>query len=70
LIRWNKDAYTGKNEKSYQVYFRTGLLRKVNIEYTQDAGRRIMFISTNTTGSVSSIGGQLPRNKVEGMSRA
>lgn len=61
---WKKDVYIGKNEKPWQVYSRTGSIREISGEYFPDVVHRIKFIVTNTTGGVSSIGGQLPRLSV------
>jgi hypothetical protein len=62
---WVKDVYIGKNEKPWKVYSKTGSVREVNAEYNPDVVRRIKFIITNTTGGVASLGGQLPRFKVD-----
>lgn len=62
---WRKDVYIGKNENPWKVYTQTGSVRDVDVEYFPDVVHRIKFIVTNTTGGVSSIGGQLPRFKVD-----
>lgn len=62
---WKKDVYIGKNEKPWQVISKTGSVTKVEVEYTPDVVRRIKVIVTNTTGGVSSLGGQLPSFRVD-----
>jgi hypothetical protein len=62
---WKKDVYIGKNEKPWQVISKTGSVTKVDVEYTPDVVRRIKVIVTNTTGGVSSIGGQMPNFRVD-----
>jgi len=62
---WKKDMYIGKNENPWKVYTKTGSVREVSADYTPDVVRRIKFIITNTTGGVASLGGQLPRFKVD-----
>jgi hypothetical protein len=62
---WKKDVYIGKNENPWKVISRTGSVTKVEVEYTPDVVRRIKVIVTNTTGGVSSIGGQMPSFRVD-----
>lgn len=62
---WTKDVYIGKNEKPWKLYTKTASVRDVDAEYSPDIVHRVKFIVTNTTGGVSSIGGQLPRLKVD-----
>jgi len=62
---WVKDVYIGKNEKPWKLYTKTGSVREVDAEFFPDVVHRIKFIVTNTTGGVSSIGGQLPRFKID-----
>jgi hypothetical protein len=62
---WKKDAYIGKHEKPYEIISKTGSVTKVEVEYTPDAVRRIKIIVTNTTGGVSSLGGQMPAFRVD-----
>ena len=62
---WVKDVYIGKNEHPWKIHSKTGSVREVDVEYNPDIVRRIKFVITNTTGGVSSIGGQLPRFKVD-----
>ena len=62
---WKKDAYIGKNEKPWQVHSKTGSVTKVDVEFTADAIHRIKVIVTNTTGGVSSLGGQMPAFRVD-----
>jgi hypothetical protein len=62
---WRKDSYIGKNEKPWQVISKTGSVTKVDVEYTPDDVHRIKVIVTNTTGGVSSLGGQLPAFRVD-----
>ena len=62
---WKKDVYIGKNEKPWLVHSKTGSVTKVEVEYTPDVVRRIKVIVTNTTGGVSSLGGQMPSFRVD-----
>jgi hypothetical protein len=62
---WKKDVYIGKNEKPWQVISKTGSVTKVEVEYFPDVIRRIKVIVTNTTGGVSSLGGQLAAFRVD-----
>jgi len=62
---WKKDVFIGKNEKPWIVYSKTGSVTKVDAEFEVDQMHRIRFIVTNTTGGVGSVGGQLPKFKVD-----
>jgi len=64
---WKKDAYIGQNEKPWQVYSKTGSVRDVEVEFTPDKLYRVKVIITNTTGGVSSLGGQMPKYKVDNL---
>ena len=62
---WKKDVYIGKYEKPWQIISKTGSVRDIQAEYTKDDVERVKIIITNTTGGVSSLGGQMPQFKVD-----
>ena len=64
---WKKDIYIGKNEKPWEIYSKTGSVRDVDVEYTADKLDRVKVIITNTTGSVTGLGGQTPKIKVDNL---
>jgi hypothetical protein len=62
---WKKDIYIGKHEKPWEIYSKSGSIRNADVEYTPDQLNRVKVIITNTTGSVTGIGGQVPAMKVD-----
>ena len=62
---WKKDIYIGQHEKPWEVHSKTGSIRDIDVDYTDDKSNRIKVIITNTTGSVTGIGGQSPSMKVD-----
>lgn len=64
---WKKDVYIGEHEKPWEVYSKTGSVRDVDVDYTADKLNRIKIIITNTTGSVTGLGGQVSPMKVDNL---
>lgn len=63
---WKKDAYIGKNEKPYIVHSKTGSVRDIEIDYSNDPLARIKIVVTNTTGGAqTSSGATMPRFRVD-----
>ena len=63
---WKKDAYIGKYEKPYIVLGKTGSVREVRVEYSNDALARVKIVVTNTTGGAqTSSGATMPRYRVD-----
>ena len=63
---WKKDAYIGKNEKPYIVHSKTGSVRDIDIDYSNDPLARIKIVVTNTTGGAqTSSGATMPRFRVD-----
>lgn len=64
---WKKDVYIGQREKPWEVYSKTGSVRDIDIDYTSDKLDRVKVIITNTTGSVTGVGGSVPPIKVDNL---
>jgi len=63
---WKKDAFIGKNEKPYIVHSKTGSVRDIEIDYSNDPLARIKIVVTNTTGGAqTSSGATMPRFRVD-----
>jgi hypothetical protein len=63
---WKKDAYIGKYEKPYIVHSKTGSVRDIEIDYSNDPLARIKIVVTNTTGGAqTSSGATMPRFRVD-----
>lgn len=63
---WKKDAYIGKNQNPWAIHSKTGSVREVKIEFSQDQVQRIKFVITNTTGGAqTSSGFTMPRFTVD-----
>lgn len=62
---WKKDVYIGQHEKPWEVYSKTGSIRDVDVDYTPEKTDRVKVIITNTTGSVTGLGGQVAPMKVD-----
>jgi hypothetical protein len=64
---WKKDIYIGEHEKPWEVHAKTGSIRNIDVDYTADKLNRIKVIITNTTGSVTGLGGIVTPMKVDNM---
>lgn len=64
---WKKDIYMGQREKPWEIYSKTGSIRSADVDYTPDKVDRVKVIITNTTGSVTGLGGQVPPIKVDNL---
>ena len=63
---WKKDAYIGKYEKPWMVHGKTGSVRDIEIDYSNDPLARVKIVVTNTTGGAqTSSGFIMPRHKVD-----
>jgi hypothetical protein len=63
---WKKDAYVGKYEKPYVVYFRSKSVTEVQVESKKNSFKQITFFVTNTSGGGTSVdGGEIPKMKVD-----
>jgi hypothetical protein len=63
---WKKDSYIGKNENPWVIHSKTGSVRDVKVEFSQDQLQRIKIIVTNTTGGAqTSSGFTMPRFTVD-----
>jgi hypothetical protein len=64
---WKKDIYIGQHEKPWEVHSKTGSIRDIDVDFTPDKFNNVKVIITNTTGSVTGLGGQVPPMKVDNM---
>jgi hypothetical protein len=63
---WKNDAYIGKYEQPYSVYFKSKLVTEFEVSYKKDAFSQITFFVTNTSGGTqSTFYGYSPRLKVD-----
>ena len=63
---WKNDAYIGKYENPYTVYFKSKLITEFEVAYKKDAFNQITFFVTNTSGGTQTpFNGYYPRLKVD-----
>jgi hypothetical protein len=63
---WKNDAYIGKYESPYTVYFKSKLITEFEVAYKKDGFNQITFFVTNTSGGVQTpFNGLSPRLKVD-----
>lgn len=63
---WKNDAYIGKYEQPYTVYFKSKLVTEFEVSYKKDAFSQITFFVTNTSGGTQTpFNGYYPRLKVD-----
>jgi len=63
---WKNDAYIGKYEQPYTVYFKSKLITEFEAAYKKDAFSQITFFVTNTSGGTQTpFNGYSPRLKVD-----
>ena len=63
---WKKDVYTGKEESSYKLIFKSKLVTDLDVEYKEDRFHRITFFITNTSGGGFFVDGtEMTRMKVD-----
>jgi hypothetical protein len=63
---WKNDAYIGKYEQPYTVYFKSKLITEFDASFKRDAFSQITFFVTNTSGGTQTpFNGYSPRLKVD-----
>lgn len=62
---WKKDSYIGKYERPYIIHSKTGSVREVRIDFTNDALARVKVIVTNTTAKEQTTFGVSAGMKVD-----
>ncbi len=63
---WKKDAYIGKFEKPYTVYFKSKAVTEVEIELKKNTFKQITFFINSTSGGAASLDGtEMPKMKVD-----
>jgi len=62
---WKKDAYIGKYEKPYIVHSKTGSVREVRVDYSNDPLARVKIVVTNTTAKEQTTFGVSAGMKVD-----
>jgi hypothetical protein len=62
---WKKDAYAGKFDQPYKIYFKSKSITEIEVEHKTTFYNEIVFFVTNTSGGAQSYSGSMPRMKVD-----
>lgn len=63
---WKKDAYVGKYEKEYSIYFRSKMITELDVEYKKDNFNQVtVYVSNTSGGGLTASNGELPKLRVD-----